>query len=201
MKENIVDIMDMWLDGRLDDLHTIIPGEIVEYSGHKERNAKVQPLIKIRTSLNKVVQIDPIENVPVMFPSSSAFNMLYPLKKGDGVLLVFSESSIGNFLSQGGIQEADDANRFDLTDCIAIPGLYSFKKVPDIKADDAGFILQFQDTKIIIEDKTNNFIIEDKNGNKITVDSNGILLEDLTGNTVEMTGITTTINGNLEVTQ
>jgi len=131
MKEGIVDVFDQWFQSKLVQMHTCIPGYIVQYYGHSERKAKVQPAIKLRTIRNKVVNLEPIDDVPVLFPGSSDFNITYPLKKGDGVLLMFSEASIGEFLtSRGNVVTADNPNRFTLTDCMAIPGLWSFSNVP-----------------------------------------------------------------------
>lgn len=127
---SLVDVLDFWLDNRLRNIHTILPGKIEQYYGHTERKAKVKPLVKLKTNNNKDIAIDPIDNVPVIFPSNSSFNFLYPLSRGDGVLLLFSESPIGNFLNSTEEQASDDLERFSLTDCIAIPGLWSFRSVP-----------------------------------------------------------------------
>ena len=218
MRKDFVDIMNDWFDSRMDDIHTIIPGTIEKYEGHKERKATVKPLVKLRTNKELIIGIDPIENVPVIFPSTKTFNLLYPLKKGDGVLLLFSEVRIGNYLNSTIEQEADDSSRFSLTDCIAIPGLWSFKNVPTPPPEnDTDFFLKFQESKIQILDSTNEIKIEDKNKNKVTLDGSiGITIEDTNGNKVELTaagikitdknsntidmGITSVkINNNLEV--
>lgn len=160
MKQNIVDVMDFWLQSKLDNIHTIIPGEIVKYEGHKERKAEVKPLIRPKTARNKTITIQPISNVPVIFPSSGKFNMLFPLEKGDGVMLLFSEAAIGEYLAGSGVQDADNNVRFSLTDCIAIPGLWSFKNVPQAPANDTDFFLEYENAKIQIEQSTNNVNIE-----------------------------------------
>jgi hypothetical protein len=130
-KKDINKALNEWLDSKFFDLHTCIPGRIETYLGHTERKARVQPLIKLRDSKNNLIQINPIDNVPVIFPSSGVFNILFPLKKGDGCLLLFSEASIGNYLANAAnIVDADDSTRFSLTDCICLPGLWSFKNVP-----------------------------------------------------------------------
>lgn len=146
MKESINNVFDTFLDSRLEDIHTILPGEIVSYQGHNERKATVKPLVKLRTHLNKISEIQPIDSVPVIFPSTKQFNFLFPLNKGDGVLLLFSEAGIGNYLASTTVQDADDLRRFDLSDCIAIPGMWSFKNTPtntntNIEIGDDGSIL------------------------------------------------------------
>lgn len=161
MIESFYDVLVKFFDSKMTAVHTIIPGEIVSYDGHKTRKAEVQPLIKLRTANNQIVDIQPISNVPVIFPSSDKFNLLYPLKKGDGVLLFFSECSIGNFLNKSGIVEPDSLDRFDLTDCIAIPGLWNFKNSPDknntttIELEDGGDLKITGKGNVIIDGTTN----------------------------------------------
>ena len=163
MKEDITDVLNSWFDSKMDNVHTHLPGRILEYSGHKERKAKVQPLIKLRNSKNKIIEINPIENVPVIFPGSKNFKFLFPLNKGDDVLLLFSEANIGSFLNAINIQEADSPDRFGLQDCIAIPGLWSFPSVPTPPENDNDFWLIFNEGKINIT--KNNDIIIDTNKN------------------------------------
>ena len=135
MKEGIVDVFNTWFDNKMTKIHTVIPGEIVSYDGHDKRTAQVKPLITLKTNKGLSIELPPIDNVPVQFPSSSTFNFLYPLKKGDGCLIAFSEVGIGNFMNNSGVVEADDISRFSLTDAICIPGLFSPSVVPtDTKA-------------------------------------------------------------------
>lgn len=172
-RTDIVQVMDKWLDNRMDNVHTSIPGKIVRYYGHKTRTAKVQPLIKIRNTHNKLIKIQPIDNVPVIFPSSSDFNLLFPLKKNDGADLHFSESSIGNFLSSSGeVVDADDLRRFDLSDCIAIPGLWSSNTVPTAPENDNDLFMSFQNALIQIKDKDNDITVKNSAG-EISIDKLG----------------------------
>jgi hypothetical protein len=142
--QGAVQTMDDWLDARLRNIHTMIPGKIESYSGHKTRKATVKPLVKFLTVDGQSLEIPPIANVPVIFPSSGKFSLLFPLKKGDGCKIEFSESGIGNFLNGKVEVDADSLARFQLTDAVCIPGLWSFKNVPDsdssIEVDDNGNI-------------------------------------------------------------
>jgi len=134
MKENIVDILQMFLDSRMENIHTCIPGSIEKYDGHNKRTATVMPLVRLKALNGDNVELPLITNVPVIFPSSSLFNLLYPLPKGTGCLILFSETGIGNFLAGGGqVVNADDQTRFSLTDAIAIPGLWTSKNAPTVK--------------------------------------------------------------------
>jgi hypothetical protein len=160
MKENINDAFNLFFDNKLTNVHTIIPGQIEEYQGHTERKARVKPLVKLKTINNKSISINPIDNVPVIFPSANSFNLLFPLNKGDGCLLLFSESPIGNFLGSANEQESDSLVRFSLTDCIALVGLHSFRNVPNAQTkieigDDFSITLETTTGKIKIETSGN----------------------------------------------
>lgn len=162
MKEETVDIFDKWISSVLDDVHTIIPGQIVQYYGHTQRKAKVKLMVKLRNVNNQIVEIQPIDDVPVIFPGTKSFSFLFPLNKGDGVLVLFSEASIGAFLSGNVVADADDLNRFNLTDAIAIPGLWSFKNVPQstthiIELNAAGQ-LEISGTTLKLKAGTQSFI-------------------------------------------
>lgn len=149
MRDGTVDIFDTWLRSRTDAIHTALPGEIVSYTGHQERKAKVQPLVNIRTSRNQILSLPTIDDVPVLLPGSNNFQFKFPIKRGDGVLLIFSESSIGSWLTKGGQQDAQINDRFSLTDCIAIPGLWSF--VDANSANNASSYIELDDQgKLIV---------------------------------------------------
>lgn len=132
-QENIVDALQSFLDSRLTDVHTSIPGKIISYNSDTER-ASVQPVIKVRRKVNEdiiTVEIPPIDNVPVMMLHTTHFRIKVPLVKGDGVEIIFSEVGIGNFLNgTGGLVDPDDLSRFSLTDAYCIPGLWG-KNLPN----------------------------------------------------------------------
>jgi hypothetical protein len=58
-----------------------------------------------------------------------------PLTRGDYVLLVFCERSIDAWLSIGGIVDPDDYRKFDLSDAVAIPGLFPFGQGQSVVSD------------------------------------------------------------------
>jgi hypothetical protein len=174
-KENINEVFNTWFSNKMDSVHTILPGQVVNYEGHTTRKAEVKIMVQLRNVHNQIIDIAPIKNVPVIFPSTKNFNMLFPLKKGDGCLLVFAESSIGNYLlnATDNAKEADDLNRFDLSDCICIPGLWSFANLPDTSTlNSTDFWLQFQNGTINITDTTNDIILKTTTG-KIKIESSG----------------------------
>lgn len=112
------------VDSSLRGIHTAMPGIVVAYDPSTNK-ATIQPALnKNYTSGPKVMPI--LENVPIMFAGGSAFNVTFPVKKGDYVLLIFMERSIDLWKSVGGQVTPNDSRMFHLSDAIAIPGLQPF---------------------------------------------------------------------------
>jgi hypothetical protein len=177
-----VEVFQAFLDSRLENVHTCLPGQIEIYSA-AQRQATVKPLVKLKTRDGEDMLMPLIDNVPVMFPGSKLFSVEYDLKKGDGCLLVFAETGIGTWLSGNGIESnSDDVSRFSLTDAICIPGLFPFLGVPI-----ADSFVKFASNILDIKNISSNIIlkqdgtIEIKNSSgTITLNATGIV--DINGN-------------------
>lgn len=189
-QENIVDTLQSFLDSRLTDVHTSIPGKIVSYNPDTER-ASVQPVIKVRRKVNEgiiTVEIPPIENVPVMMFHTKYFRLKVPLEKGDGVEIIFSEVGIGNFLNgTGGIVDPDDLSRFSLTDAYCIPGLWGKNlpnNTPTFEVDKLGNLVLLGGSSPFVKGDT----LETLLNNFLTVLSS-IVPGDVTANAASLTAI------------
>lgn len=138
--EDFVDTMDTWLQARLESVHTTLPGRIQSYNPDT-RMAVVVPGIKLRSLHGDVIEYKPIAGVPVVWPGCKRFSLIpASLEAGDGVMLHFSEGSIGEWLSGDSIHDPEDETRFSLHDCIAVPGLWQPSRVPgDQKPGGADF--------------------------------------------------------------
>ena len=134
-----VDVMDTWLQSRLEELHTTIPGTIQSYNA-STRLAVVVPSVRLNSLHGDIIEIKPITHVPVVWPGCSRFALIPAnLQQGDGVILHFSEAALGNWLNGAGTQDAEDQTRFSLHDCIAVPGLHQVAKVPTMRLGTAEF--------------------------------------------------------------
>ena len=137
---DFVDTMDTWLQARLESVHTTLPGRIQSYNPDT-RMAVVVPGIKLRSLHGDVIEYKPIAGVPVVWPGCKRFSLIpASLEAGDGVMLHFSEGSIGEWISGDSIHDPEDETRFSLHDCIAVPGLWQPSRVPgDQKPGSADF--------------------------------------------------------------
>lgn len=128
------------VDYRLNNLHTAMPAAIISYD-YTTQKATVQPLLnKVWASgsnstpangndANKLSTPMPVlENVPVIFPRASSGGLTFPVVEGDTCLLVFVERSMDLWLTVGGQVNPDDNRKFDLSDAVAIMGLFPFSE-------------------------------------------------------------------------
>jgi len=146
---NPVDVMDTWLQSRLEELHTTLPGKIQSYDP-KSRLAVVVPMVRLCSLHGDIIEIKPITHVPVVWPGCKRFGLIpAALQPGDGVLLHFAESAIGNWLNGQGVQDAEDQTRFSLHDCIAVPGLFQTSAVPPLDLGGADFGLAGEQGEVI----------------------------------------------------
>jgi hypothetical protein len=182
----MADILDDWLDARLQGVHTAIPGEVELYDPTK-RLARVKPLVSQLSRFGESLSIPPIDGVPVVFPGSKNAGICWPLEKGDGVLLIFAETGIGDWLNGNADTAADSEARFCLTDAIAIPGLWQIPKIPKPGPTDR---LEVSYKKTIFELTGEGF--------KLT--QGGTTLESLPSGGVKITG-DLEVSGNISATQ
>lgn len=112
-------------ESMMENIHTCLPGRVEKYE-YSQQKANVKPLIKKVYLDNTVVDLPVLVNVPIVFPRTVSAGITFPINKGDGVLLLFSERALERWYSSGDDSEPGDNRKFDLSDAIAIPGLYSF---------------------------------------------------------------------------
>lgn len=146
------------------ELHTMMPGKIVKYYPTSQ-TADVQPMVQrvywADDAVGDVPAGSPVYgrfplllNVPVVFPGGSGCVIAFPLGSGDTVQLVFSESSMANFLESGTEGPQQDIGRHKLGSCVAQPVFIPTSQAPitdtDIVANDkivlgqAGGVVQIQ---------------------------------------------------------
>lgn len=110
------------LDQRFKELHTAVPGLVINYTP-STRRATVQSAIQMRLTDGQLLSRPAIANVPVIHPSGGGYTMHVPLVKGDPVLLIFSERGISAFKARAHTEAPPDQDALlSEKDAIAIPG-------------------------------------------------------------------------------
>lgn len=105
-------------------VHTAQPGEIVDYDPETQL-ASVKPLIMFPLSNGKSLSTPVIHRVPVQFSRSRAASISFKITKGDPCTLIFCERSLDAWMEKGEEAPPSQPRRHDLTDAIAIPGLFA----------------------------------------------------------------------------
>ena len=145
MNRTLIESLELLIASKLQEVHTAIPARIESYEGHGTRKANVTPLVKLTTVSGMVVEPLPIHGIPVVFPSTSDFSMLFPLPKGTMGILYTSESSIGSWMAgDGDVSVANDPTRFTLSDSFFVPGLFPWSQVPDFSGDPNSALIQYK---------------------------------------------------------
>jgi Phage protein Gp138 N-terminal domain len=142
---------------QLNIIHTSFPGIIVSYDFTTQK-ATIQPALNKKYTDGVVRSMPILNNVPVIFPRSGGAALTFPISPGDTVLVICSERSLDNWLNTGGQVTPVDPRKFDLSDGIAIPGLFPFSQSSPAP-NNSDVVLQYQGSKIII-DSTGNVKIE-----------------------------------------
>ena len=142
IQKNIADVKE-WQ-------YTNLPARVIEYDASTQ-TATVQTLINYTWS-DGVVQEDAIvSDVPVIFPSAGGGIISFPVQVGDTVLLCFSMRSIAEWMEGDGSMSTPEEGRFhELSDAMAIPGLYPKQKSLSPNPDDVE--IKFKGNKITLKE-------------------------------------------------
>lgn len=171
MQEFVQEVTDTVKD-TLKGVHTAIPGSIVSFDPGTGL-ATVLPTMKFKKPNGTTVDFPQVTGVPVVFPQSMGqqATIAYPVKAGDGCLIIVAEQSIDYWLYG---QETDTDLDFDLTNSICIPGLFA-------KAN-----------PVMAEACNGNAVVVNVKGTKVTVKGGSVQVD---AGTITLNG-NVTVSGN-----
>ncbi|MFC8686310.1 Gp138 family membrane-puncturing spike protein [Brevibacillus porteri] len=131
LKNNEIEFNYVLMDRIFNHMRVSVPGIIQEFDPLTQ-TATVQVALRERVRQENLeyqwVEISPLLDVPVVFPRGGGYTLTFPIKQGDECLIVFSDMCIDAWFSNGGVQNQIEQRRHDLSDAIAIPGLWSQPK-------------------------------------------------------------------------
>jgi hypothetical protein len=146
-------------------LYTCLPGIVQSYDQTTKR-AQVLPAIERTFTTGGSQALPVLVDVPVVFPSGGGFTVTMPMKKGDGVLLIFSQRGITNFKKTFTQALPDSDSLLSLKDSIAIAGFGALNITP---SSSSGATMQSEDGNNAIIVETGKVEIK-KGSNTLTVD-------------------------------
>lgn len=120
-------------------LRVACPG-IIQGFNEKEQTVTVQPAIREHLrkedSSKEWANLPLLLDVPICFPRAGGYALTMPIKKGDECLVIFLDSCIDAWWSYGNIQNQIEKRRHDLSDAVAILGIWSQPNVlPNYSTD------------------------------------------------------------------
>lgn len=123
MNQEYVQAMKDMVKGMEQEMHTALPGRIVSFDP-ASCTATVQPVMKYTKPDKTTIDFPELSDVPVVFPHGAglAVSIAFPVVAGDTCLLIFSEQST-DYWRYG--QETGTDLRFDLSNAICIPGMFT----------------------------------------------------------------------------
>lgn len=153
------------------DIHTAIPGKIVKYDPAK-CEAEILPYGKFKKPNGEFMDYPQLHHIPILFPQSCGqdFSIVYPINPGDGCLVLVQEQTLDTWRGSG--SESNNDLRFDLTNAVALVGLFASPQ------------------PLAVEAQGGNALIIHKSGHRVVVDPAGVMI----------IAPVTAIKGNLTVT-
>lgn len=106
------------------DVHTAIPG-IVQFYSRATATATVRPAIDLRLTDGSVMPRKAISGVPVMMPGGGGWQMAFQLRRGDSVMLLFSERGISEWKRRLSRSAPDRGRMFAEADAVVLAGTFS----------------------------------------------------------------------------
>lgn len=158
----------------LQGVHTAIPGKIVKYDPAK-CEAEILPYGKFKKPNGEHLQFPQLNHIPILFPQScgQVFTMVYPINPGDECLILVQEQTLDIWRGAG--TESDNDLRFDLTNAVAIMGLFAKPQALAKEAqDDNKLIIQKDDHRIHIN--PDEILVKFSGANNILLNEAGITL-------------------------
>lgn len=158
-------IINGWTKQQIDNAHVALPGVITGYDAGSNR-ASAKPSGNYQAQDGRSLPYPVIYNAPVVFPTGDGGNagVTFPIKSGDGCLIVFSDEALSGYLSGGGTNT--DPRKHSLNDAIVIPGLYPGGATSEVQYPDETCMTC---DGSIVRLNGSHLIIEIANGTKITI--------------------------------
>lgn len=184
-------IINGWTKQQIDNAHVSLPGVIVSYDAGSNR-ASAKPSGNYQAQDGQSLPYPIIYNAPVVFPSGSGgkAGVTFPIKSGDGCLIVFSDEALSGYLSGSGTNT--DPRKHSLNDAIVIPGLYANGATSEVEHPNetcmtcGGSIVRLDGSHLIIElaNGTNITIAEGlygefANGTNITISAGDLVVNSI----------------------
>jgi len=167
-------------------VYTVLPAKVTNVSQFNSQQViNAVPLIGRRYEDGTYLEPQEIYNIPVMFPSAGGGILSFPIKKDDGVLLLFSMRDLDNWEDSNGVDTLPpySSRNHAMTDAIAIAGLYTknnnlHPNPTDVEIKFAGSSIKMKPNGDVVEDVFKDKILNIPNGS-LKINTPSILHNDV----------------------
>ena len=124
-------IIQGWSKEQIDNVYTALPGTVETFDNRTNR-ASVKPVGKYKATDGRQLPFPTIHNAPIYFPCGMGgkAGVSFPVRPGDGCLIVFSMQQTEDYLSEGKSDNLDP-RKHSMNDALVIPGLYPNAATPN----------------------------------------------------------------------
>jgi len=105
------------------ELNTCMPGTVEEYDSETQKATIRFAFKRLRADTKELVSRALVDDVPIVFPRIGGRGIVFPIAKGDPVMIIFSQRSLDTWLGSGGEIDLKDTRLHNINDAIAVPGL------------------------------------------------------------------------------
>jgi len=120
--------MNEFFENFSQNINTCIPGYIESWDSEGKTASVIIPFVDYLQKADGEADIRKITPVPVfcIYPRGGGWSIIHPLKKGDPVMVFFSQRSIDEWAESDGASEVSpqEPHYFSKSDAFIIPGLF-----------------------------------------------------------------------------
>lgn len=177
---------------------TAMPAIVLSYNpahGTCELQPSTRGRLRLQDGTITEVDLPPLVDCPVVFPSGGGHTLTFPIKAGDEALVVFASRCIDSWWDSGGVQSQAEMRMHDLSDGFAIVGPRARPNVHAGMSTD-GVELRNQDRTSLVRINDTGGVVVETDGD-VTVTAGGVI--NLTAPSVNIIGnvaITGTLSNN-----
>jgi Phage protein Gp138 N-terminal domain len=147
--DDIVNLLKKLNTHIANNIRVCMPAKIETYD-FKTQQASVKIDMQELFDDNSSIDYPVISGVPVIFMASGGASITMPVNRGDYCLLVFSDRDLSNWLLGGEGQKPDSTRMHDLSDAVAIMGMFPFNKGPRAE-NNTDMVIKYDGSKITLK--------------------------------------------------
>jgi uncharacterized protein (DUF2345 family) len=147
--DDIVNLLKKLKNNTSNSIRVCMPAKIEIYD-FKIQKASVKIDMKELYEDGSNIDYPVVSGVPVVFMASGGASITLPVKKGDTCLLLFTDRDMSNWLLGGTGQNPNSTRMHNLSDAIALMGLFPFTKASQAE-NNTDVLITYSGSKIILK--------------------------------------------------